>query len=63
MDIRSSVEQINTTLQDVRAARVAIENDPSLTPDEKRQQVNELQATVEQFLKEAGIRQLRSESE
>jgi hypothetical protein len=63
MDIRSSVEQINTTLQDVRAARVAIENDPSLTPDEKRQRVNELQSTVEQFLKEAGIRQLRSESE
>ena len=63
MDIRSSIEQINTTLQEVRSARIAIENDPSLTPDEKRQQVNELQATVEQFLKEAGIRQLRSESE
>jgi len=63
MGARPMIEQMNTMLQEVRKARAGIENDPSLTPDEKRQAVNELQAGVEQALKEAGIRKVRSEIE
>jgi hypothetical protein len=54
---------MDTMLQDARKARAAIENDPALSPDEKRQQVNEILAYVEQALKEAGIRKMRSEIE
>ena len=63
MGARPMIEQMNTMLQEVRKARAGIENDPALTPDEKRQAVNELQAGVEQALKEAGIRKVRSEIE
>lgn len=63
MSARPMIEQMNTMLQEVRKARAGIENDPALTPDEKRQAVNELQAGVEQALKEAGIRKVRSEVE
>ena len=63
MGARPMIEQMNTMLQEVRKARAGIENDPALTPDEKRQAVNELQAGVERALKEAGIRKVRSEIE
>ena len=63
MDARATISQIDTMLQEARAARVGIENDPALSPDEKRQQVNEILAYVEQALKEAGIRKMRSEIE
>jgi hypothetical protein len=63
MSARQVIEQMNTMLQGARKVRAGIENDPALTPEEKRQQVNELQANVEQMLKEAGIRKMRSEIE
>jgi hypothetical protein len=63
LSARQMVGQMDTMLQDARKARAAIENDPALTPDEKRQQVNEILAYVEQALKEAGIRKMRSEIE
>lgn len=63
MDARATISQMDTMLQGARKVRAGIENDPALTPEEKRQQVNELQANVEQMLKEAGIRKMRSEIE
>jgi hypothetical protein len=63
LSARQMVGQMDTMLQDARKARAAIENDPALSPDEKRQQVNEILAYVEQALKEAGIRKMRSEIE
>lgn len=63
LSARQMVGQMDTMLQDARKARAAIENDTTLSPEEKRVQVNELQATVEQMLKEAGIRKMRSEIE
>lgn len=63
MEARPIVEKMNTMLQEVRKARAGIENDPALTPDEKRQQVNELLANTELALKEAGIRKMRKEIE
>ena len=58
--MHGTMESIHSALSNVSHIRNVIENDPNLSPDEKRKQINELLATVEDTLKSAGIRKLRA---
>ena len=60
---REGVESIHTSLSEVSKQRNAIMNSPYLTPDEKRQAVNELLSNVESSLRDMQIRRVRSEIE
>ncbi len=62
---RAEIESIHTMLGNVTKAKNAIINntDPSVTAEDKRQQVNELMMNVENMLKEANIRKTRTELE
>jgi hypothetical protein len=63
MNAYPALEQMNAMMQDVRTTRAGIENDPALSPTEKRAQVTELLASVEKAIKESQIRKLRTELE
>lgn len=59
----TGIESIHAALNEVSHQRNMIANDPSLSPQEKRDATNTLMAQVEAGLKDMGIRKLRSEIE
>ena len=61
--MHEGMESIHATLSNVSHMRNIIENDPNLTPEEKRQRVNEILTDVESALRAAPIRKLRAENE
>jgi hypothetical protein len=61
--MHQGMESIHAQLNAVSHVRNVIENDPSLSPEEKRQKVNELLANVETSLRGMPIRKLRAELE
>jgi hypothetical protein len=60
---RDGIEALHTSMNEVSQQRNAIMNSPDLTPEEKRQAVNELLASVEAGLRDMQIRRIRSELE
>jgi len=60
---RDAVESLHTEMNKVSHQRNLIMSSPDLTPDEKRQLVNELMASVEAGLRDMQIRRVRSEVE
>jgi hypothetical protein len=63
LQARDSMETLNTAMRQVSQQRNAIMNSPDLSPDEKREAVNELLASVEAGLRDLQIRRVRSELE
>jgi hypothetical protein len=63
LQAHTGIESIHAALNEVSHQRNMIANDPSLSPQEKRDATNTLMAQVEAGLKDMGIRNLRSEIE
>jgi len=63
LSAHKDIESIHAALNEVSHQRNMIANDPSLSPQEKRDATNTLMAQVEAGLKDMGIRNLRSEIE
>lgn len=63
LQAHTGIESIHAALNEVSHQRNMIANDPSLSPQEKRDATNTLMAQVEAGLKDMGIRKLRSEIE
>ena len=63
ISMHDSVEALHAQLNEVSHSRNVIENDPNLSPEEKRQRVNELMANVEAALRAMPIRKIRAENE
>jgi type II secretory pathway component PulC len=61
--MHQGIESLHAQLNQVSRIRNIIEKDPNLSPEEKRQKVNELLANVEATLRAMPIRKQRAELE
>jgi hypothetical protein len=60
---RAGIENVHTMLNRVSQAKNAIDADVSLSPEQRRQMIDELYSQVEQVLKQAQIRSVRKQLE
>jgi hypothetical protein len=61
--MHEGIETVHATMNEISHMRSLITNDPKLSPEEKRQRVNELMANVETGLRSSPFRKLRAENE
>jgi hypothetical protein len=63
IDRRDAVEAVHQQLVDAQRQRNAIEMDTALSPEERRMEVNRINAEIDAGLRDLGIRQVRKELE